>query len=273
MNTTPSAWQPLWPQGAPGALGGTENDKPAIRYYPPAGHSLSAAILVLPGGGYSSLAPHEGEGYARWFSDIGYHAFELRYRLAPHGYRHPSMWLDASRAMRLVRSMAGQFGFATEKVGIIGSSAGGHLASHLSVRNDHGNPHSEDLIERHSSRPDAAILCYPVISMVDEYAHAGSRENLLGADACHTQYPEVSPELLVTEHTPPSFLWHTMEDAVVHAMNSVNYAFALERAGVPAEVHLYAKGPHGIGLADGHPWTAACERWLKEVLVGIPTHS
>lgn len=271
MNNALPTWQPLWSDSAPGALGTTENDTPALRYYPPAGHSMPGAILVLPGGGYSSLAPYEGEGYARWLSSIGFHAFELRYRLSSHGYRHPSMWLDASRALRLVRSKAIKLGFATQKVAVIGSSAGGHLASYLSVKNDHGTPHSEDLVERYSSRPDATILCYPVISMVEDCAHTGSRENLLGAEACAAQYAEVSPELLVTEYTPPAFLWHTMEDAVVDSMNSVIYAFALKNRGVPVEVHLYAKGPHGIGLANGHPWTAACERWLNEVLIGLDT--
>lgn len=265
-NNTLPAWEPLWPEGAPGALGNTENDIPAIRYYAPEGETRPAAILVLPGGGYGGLAAHEGEGYARWFTSLGFHTFELRYRLATHGYQHPSMWMDAARAMRQVRSKAAQIGFDPKKVGIIGSSAGGHLTSHLSVKNDDGNPQAADTVERFSSRPDAAILCYPVISMVEEFTHKGSRSNLLGADATAEQHAEVSSELLVSERTPPSFLWHTMEDTVVDAMNSVVYGFAMKKIGVPVEVHLYPKGPHGIGLANGHPWTVACERWLKETL-------
>ncbi len=266
MGTSSNAWQSLWPQGAPDARGNTENDDPAIRYYSPTDHPLPAAILVLPGGGYSSLAPHEGESFARWFASIGYHAFELRYRLSTHGYRHPTMWVDASRALRLVRSKAGQLGFSAHKIAIIGSSAGGHLAAYLSVRNDSGDPNSRDLVERCSSRPDATILCYPVISMVEDCAHAGSREGLLGTGASAPQFAEVSPELLVTEQTPPSFLWHTMEDSVVDAMNSILYAFALKNKGVSVEVHLYTKGRHGLGLANGHPWTVSCKRWLNDVL-------
>lgn len=264
-NNSLPAWEPLWPQGAPGALGTSENDIPAIRHYTPQGETLPAAVLVLPGGGYGMLAAHEGEGYAQWFTSLGYHAFELRYRLATHGYQHPAMWQDASRALRLVRSKAAQAGFDPQKVAIIGSSAGGHLTSHLSVQNDDGNPQAADPVEQFSSRPDAAILCYPVISMVEDFTHAGSRQNLLGADATSAQHAEVSSELLAGERTPPSFLWHTMEDTAVDAMNSVVYAFALKKAKVPAEVHLYPKGPHGIGLANGHPWTVACERWLTEV--------
>lgn len=211
------------------------------------------------------LAGHEGEGYARWFTSLGFHVFELRYRLATHGYRHPSMWRDASRAMRLVRSKAAETGFDPQKIGIIGSSAGGHLTAHLSVTNDAGNPEATDPVERLSSRPDAAILCYPVISMVADFLHAGSRANLLGENSTQAQWEEVSAELQVSSNTPPSFLWHTLEDKVVDAMNSVTYTMALKNAGVPAELHLYHHGPHGIGLANGHPWTVACERWLREV--------
>ncbi|MFZ4682075.1 MAG: alpha/beta hydrolase [Terrimicrobiaceae bacterium] len=250
-------WQPLWPEGAPLARGKKEHDIPALRHFPPTASANGAAMLVLPGGGYGGLAAHEGEAYARWFASLGYHAFELRYRLAPHGYKHPAMWMDAARALRVVRARVG-------RVGIIGSSAGGHLAAHLTVTNDPGDPASNDPLERLSSRPDLAVLCYPVITMVGPSAHSGSRANLLGENPTPVLCEDVSPERQVTSTTPPCFVWHTVEDPVVDVENSVDFAMALRRAKVPFELHLYEKGRHGIGLANGHPWTAECARWMSE---------
>jgi len=223
-------------------------------------------VLVLPGGGYGHLAAHEGEGYARWLNELGFHAYELRYRLAPHGYRHPAMWMDATRAMRTVRSQAKSFGFDPARVGIMGSSAGGHLAAHVTVKNDPGHPAASDPVERHSSRPDAAVLCYPVLTMQTAGGHSGSRDNLLGENPSADLCRETSPENHVTASTPPCFLWHTVEDPAVPVENSMNFSMALRRAGVPFDLHLYAKGRHGLGLADGHPWTVECARWLKETL-------
>jgi len=262
--TKHTPWQLLWPEGAPLALGEKEHDIPALRHYPPATPANGAAMLVLPGGGYGGHADHEGEGYARWFSGMGYHAFVLRYRLAPHGYRHPAMWMDATRAMRVVRARAGTAKFDPARIGIIGSSAGGHLAAHATVKNDPGVSCATDPIERLSSRPDLAVLCYPVITMMAESAHSGSRRNLLGENPAPALCEEVSPERHVTPATPPCFVWHTVEDPVVAVENSVDFAMALRRAGVPFELHLYEKGPHGIGLANGHPWTVAATRWLAE---------
>lgn len=262
------AWQPLWP-AAPLALGSAEHDTPAIRHFPPTGPANGAAMLVLPGGGYGALAAHEGEAYCRWFAGLGYHAFELRYRLAPHGYRHPAMWMDAVRAMRTVRSLAVAEGFDARKTGIIGCSAGGHLAAHTTVKNDEGNPQSEDPVERFASRPALSILCYPVITMTTASAHSGSRGNLLGEDSSEALRAEVSPELHVSESTPPCFIWHTVEDPVVAVENSVDFAMALRRAGVRFELHLYEKGPHGIGLANGHPWTVECARWMAETFASV----
>lgn len=259
-------WQPLWPQGAPLALGDQEHDIPALRYYAPE-ESNGCAILVLPGGGYQHLAGHEGEGYARWFAGMGYHAFELRYRLGLQGYRHPAMWLDASRAMRVVRSQAADIGFDSGKVGIIGSSAGGHLTAHLTVRNDEGDAGAADPIDRLSSRPSLSILCYPVIHMASDLAHAGSRKNLLGESPESSLCAEVSPERHVAASTPPCFLWHTVEDTAVDVENSLDFAKALRRAKVPFELHVYEKGRHGLGLADGHPWTEECARWVRETFL------
>lgn len=257
------SWQPLWPV-APLALGIAEHDMPAVRHFPPAASANDAAMLVLPGGGYGALAAHEGEAFCRWFAGLGYHAFELRYRLAPHGYRHPVMWMDATRAMRVVRSLAAARGFDTGKVGIIGCSAGGHLAAHTTVKNDDGEPNSADPVERFSSRPALAVLCYPVITMTTASTHCGSRKNLLGDDSPEDLREAVSPELHVNASTPPCFVWHTVEDPVVEVENSVDFAMALRRAGVRFELHLYEKGPHGIGLANDHPWTVECARWTGE---------
>ena len=262
-------WKPLWPEGAPLALGSADHDTPALRHFPPTSAPNGCAMLVLPGGGYQGLAAHEGEGYARWFNEQGYHAFELRYRLAPHGYQHPAMWMDATRAMRVVRSEAAVAGFDPARVGIIGSSAGGHLSAHTAVKNDEGHAASPDPVERFSSRPFLAVLCYPVITMVTASVHSGSRRNLLGENPAPALCEQVSPELLVTAATPPCFLWHTMEDTGVPMENSVDFAMALRRAGVLLELHIYQKGAHGIGLANGHPWTVECARWLRETF-GLP---
>lgn len=256
-------WISLWP-AAPLALGNDDQDTPAIRHFPPATQPNGAAMLVLPGGGYGMLAAHEGEAFCRWFSGLGYHAYELRYRLATHGYKHPAMWMDASRAVRMVRSRAKADDFEAAKVGIIGCSAGGHLASHVTVKNDCGDESASDPVERFSSRPALSVLCYPVISMMTAFAHSGSRRNLLGDDHTEEQRAEVSSERHVTSSTPPCFLWHTVEDPVVDVEHSVDFAMALRRAGVPFELHLYEKGPHGIGLANGHPWTVECARWVGE---------
>lgn len=261
------AWQPLWPK-TPLALGTADHDTPAIRHFSPTAPANGAALLVLPGGGYAHLAAHEGEGFCRWLAGLGYHAYELRYRLATHGYRHPVMGMDASRALRMVRSQAATRGFSDRKIGIIGCSAGGHLTAYLTVKNDPGNPAADDPVERHSSRPDLAVLCYPVVTMMTASTHSGSRNNLLGPDPSEALCAEVSPERHVTAHTPPCFLWHTVEDPAVGVENSVDFAMALRRAGVPFELHLYEKGPHGIGLANGHPWTGECARWMAETFAG-----
>jgi acetyl esterase/lipase len=262
--TTLPPWIPLWPEGAPLARGSAEQDTPAIRHFPPTGPANGAAMVVLPGGGYQGLAAHEGEAYCRWFASLGYHAYELRYRLAPHGYQHPAMWMDASRAIRTVRSLAASDGFTKEKVGIIGCSAGGHLTAHVSVKNDEGDAASADPVERESSRPALAVLCYPVIMMGSGFMHRGSRNNLLGENPPASLCEEVSPDLQVTSATPPCFVWHTYEDAGVPLENSMSFAAALRRAGVRFELHIYEKGGHGIGLANGHPWTVECARWVGE---------
>lgn len=254
---------PLWPDKAPGALGDTTNDIPTLTVYRPAeGQATGAAMVICPGGGYGGLAQHEGKDYAVWLAEHGVTGFVLRYRLGSHGYRHPRMLEDASRAVRTVRAQADKWKIDPKRVGIMGSSAGGHLASTLLTHFDAGDPNSTDEIEKQSSRPDLGILCYAVITL-GEKTHQGSKKNLLGENPPDELVKLLSNELQVTTNTPPTFIWHTAEDPAVPAENSIMFAAALQKNHVPYELHIYEKGRHGIGLANGHPWTVECVRWLK----------
>ncbi len=258
---------PLWPDGAPGALGSEEKDIPTLTAYLPAeGEANGASFLVLPGGGYGSLANHEGEGYAKWLAAQGIAAYVLKYRLGSSGYRHPVMIEDAARALRTVRAWARRDGRDPARIGIIGSSAGGHLASTLLVLHDGGQADAVDPIERESSRPDLGVLCYPVITS-GEHAHRGSFNNLLGENPPAELLHQLSTELHVTPETPPTFLWHTFGDQAVPVENSLLFASALTRAGVPFELHVYERGGHGMGLPGPGkptpPWDAEVLRWLK----------
>lgn len=258
---------PLWPDGAPGVLGPEEKDIPTLTAYLPTEDTANgASFLVLPGGGYGALADHEGEGYAKWLAANGIAAYVLAYRLGSSGYRHPIMVQDAARALRTVRAWARRDGRDPTRIGLIGSSAGGHLASTLLVYDDGGQPDSSDPIERESSRPDLGVLCYPVISS-GEHAHQGSFNNLLGENPPAELLEKLSTELHVTKETPPTFLWHTTADQTVPVENSLLFASALAQADVPFELHIYEKGGHGMGLpAPGKPappWDAELWRWLK----------
>lgn len=262
---------PLWPGDAPGALGKGTNDIPTLTaFLPDAGKASGAAIVICPGGGYGGLAPHEGKGYALWFNDHGVTAFVLKYRLGSAGYRHPVMLQDAARAVRTVRARAEEWKLDPKRIGIIGSSAGGHLASTLVTHFDAGKADAPDPIERVSSRPDLGILCYPVISM-GEHTHQGSKNNLLGKDPSPELVRELSNELQVTKETPPCFIWHTSEDTAVPVENALLFAGALRKAGVPFDLHVYERGKHGMGLGsqpygsgERHPWTSDCLFWLKQ---------
>lgn len=260
---------PLWPQGAPGALGKEPKDIPTLTpYLAPKAQATGAAMVVCPGGGYGALAPHEGHDFALFLNQHGVHAFVLKYRLGSAGYRHPAMLQDVQRAIRLVRARAAEWGVDAQRVGVMGSSAGGHLASTVLTHFDRGQPAAEDPVERESCRPDLGILCYPVISM-GPLTHAGSKHNLLGPQPDPELVKLLSNELQVTAETPPCFLWHTAEDPVVKVENALEFAAALSRHKVPFALHVYEKGAHGLGLADKppftrpHPWAQELVRWLQ----------
>jgi len=261
---------PLWPAGAPGALGEKDDDKPTLTAFLPAPEKATgAAIVICPGGGYGGLAAHEGAGYAEWLAENGIAGIVLKYRLGSKGYRHPAMLNDAARAVRLTREKAGEWKIDPKRVGIMGSSAGGHLASTLLTHFDAGKADATDPVERLSSRPDLGILCYAVISMGPN-THGGSKGNLLGKDPAPELVELLSNEKQVTKETPPCFIWHTWEDKAVKVENSLDFAAALQKAGVPFDLHVYQKGGHGMGLGGGraggahHPWAADCLFWLKE---------
>ncbi|MBI1839478.1 MAG: alpha/beta hydrolase [Verrucomicrobia bacterium] len=260
----------LWPEGAPGALGTTDNDIPTLTpFLPNKTGSPLAAVVVCPGGGYGGLAPHEGKDYALWLNARGMAAYVLKYRLGSHGYRHPRMLEDAARAVRMTRANASAWGVDPSRIGIMGSSAGGHLTSTLLTHFDAGNPAAADPIDQKSSRPDFGILCYAVISM-GPLTHQGSKNNLLGNDPSPDLVKLLSNELQVTPQTPPTFLWHTVEDKAVKVENALEFAAALRRNGVPFDLHIYQNGRHGIGLNDkppfaqAHPWSKDLEFWLRE---------
>ena len=257
----------LWPEGAPQAMGDSDADKPGVWVYPAGANANGAAIVICPGGGYAIHATdHEGVQPAKYFNSIGVTAFVLRYRLSP--YRHPMPLLDAQRALRYVRAKADEFKIDKHRVGIMGFSAGGHLTSTSVTHFDGGDANAADAIDRESSRPDFGILGYPVVSLTADFAHRGSGSNLLGKDPTDEQLKSLSNELNVTAETPPLFLFHTSEDTGVPPENSVSMYLACRKAGVPAELHVYQQGPHGVGLANEHPalsqWITTAGTWLRQ---------
>jgi acetyl esterase/lipase len=260
---------PLWPGGAPGAKGTRPEDTPRVDVYVPSGKACGAGVVVLPGGGYGGLAAdHEGRQIAQFFNSFGVTAFVCFYRLGTQGYHHPTEMNDAKRAVRFARAHADKYGLDGKRIGLIGFSAGGHLASTVGTMFDDGDPNAADPIDKASSRPDFLVLGYPVISMSDPFMHAGSRKNLLGPENDNdevarqlTNYRNVSP------HTPPTFIFQTDEDTVVPAENAVQFYLALRKNKVPAEMHVYQRGPHGVGLQHGDPvlstWGGHLRDWLR----------
>jgi acetyl esterase/lipase len=264
----------LWEGAAPGALGQADHDIPTITpYLPAADKANGTSIVVCPGGGYGGLAAHEGEGYAKWLADNGVAAFVLKYRLGSKGYRHPVMLGDVSRAIRLVRSRADEWKLDVKRVGVMGSSAGGHLASTAVTHFDAGQADATDAVDRQSSRPDFGVLCYAVISMEDGVTHNGSKANLLGKEPDPKLVELLSNEKQVTKSTPPCFVWSTQEDKAVPVTNSLRFVAALQQNGIAYDFHVYQKGPHGIGLSEGkngaaagevHPWGKDLLFWMRQ---------
>lgn len=266
--------QPLWPNGAPGAKGAAAADTPTLQaFLPAAGMGNGSAVVICPGGGYSGLASnHEGTAVAEWMRGLGMAAFVLKYRVGP-AYRHPIEMGDAQRALRWVRANAGRFGVDTARVGILGFSAGGHLASTAATRFDAGDASAADTVDRHPCRPAFQMLIYPVITMDAAFTHGGSRSNLLGPNPSQSLVDSLSNEKMVTPRTPPCFLAHTRDDNVVPFKNAQVYNDSLTKKGVPVEFRIYPTGPHGFGMADGKntapnipalaTWTGYAKEWLQ----------
>lgn len=254
----------LWPDQS------DTTSAPRLTPYLPGGATPAGAVVVCPGGGYARHAPHEAEPVARWLTGLGLAAFVLEYRVAPH--RHPLPLRDAQRAIRLVRRRAAAWRVRPDRVAILGFSAGGHVAATAGTHFDAGDAQAADPIERENARPDALILCYPVITF-GEQRHQGSLDNLLGQDAPAALREQLSLERQVTPQTPPAFLWHTADDASVPVENSLLFASALGRCGVPFALHVFPHGQHGLGLATDDPqvgaWTALCARWLAALNFGV----
>ncbi len=271
--TFPTPTIPLWESAAPGALSSSEADIPALTVYKPFREPNGTAVVIAPGGAYIGLAQNlEGRQVANWFNAMGVTAFVLRYRLGPR-YHHPIELGDAQRAIRWVRARAKEYGLRPDRIGIMGFSAGGHLASTAATHFADPDPAAADPIDRLSGRPDFAILGYPVISFVAPYSHTGSERNLLGENPDPKLREELSNELRVTAKTPPTFLFHGDADKGVPSENSVAFYLALRKAGVPAEMHIFQRADHGIGLALFDPaaseWPTLLLGWLRGMgLVG-----
>ena len=259
---------PLWTGAAPGALGTDEADIPVLTVFLPRTMAAGTpAVIVCPGGGYVRLAAnHEGRQVASFLNSLGLAAFVLRSRLGPR-YHHPVELGDVQRAIRLVRARAASWNVDPARIGVMGFSAGGHLAMTASTMADGGDARAADPVDRVSSRPDFAVLGYPVVSMTEPWTHQGSKTALLGADPDAALASRLSGERAVTKDTPPTFLFHTNADTTVPAENSVQYYLALRRASVPAELHIFEKGPHGVGLANDDKalseWSTLLANWLR----------
>ncbi len=255
----------LWEKDVPHFKSEYGQEAPDITPYLLKDGKVHPCVIVFPGGGYTERAYHEGEPVAKWLNSIGIHAFVLAYRVVP--YTYPAILGDALRAVRVVRSRADAFKISPNKIGVLGFSSGGHLAAMTALRHDLAELSSTDPIDAVSSRPDAAILCYPVLSF-EQYIHEGSRMRFLGDEQNWESYHAFSAEAIVTPDAPPMFIWHTGEDRGVLPENSINMAMALRKNRVPFAFHLYPEGEHGLGLAENVPrtsmWTDDCRAWLSE---------
>jgi acetyl esterase/lipase len=273
----PQEAMPLWPEGKTPEARGSDpvKDIPTLTpFWPAAEKATGAAMIICPGGGYGRLADHEGKDYAVWLAERGIAGFVLKYRLGSNGYQHPAMMHDIQRAIRLVRFHAAEWKINPAQIGVMGSSAGGHLASTALTHFDAGKADAEDPVERVGCQPDLGVLCYAVITM-GPLTHEGSKKNLLGAAPSAELIALLSNELQVTKETPPCFLWHTRDDQAVPVRNTLDFAEALLKNSVPFDLHISQTGSHGLGLgvrdykpgiSDASkllPWTADLNAWLK----------
>ena len=269
--------QYLWPEGAPGAPGTTDEDKPRLEIFGAKGPGLHTAVVVCPGGGYTHLAyEKEGVRIAEWLNTRGITAFVLTYRLAPR-YKYPAPQEDGKRAVRWVRSHAAQYQVDSNRIGMWGFSAGGHLVGMVATHFDAGNAASTDPVERAGDRPDFVISAYGLLVLDGEAARKESLSNFTSEKVTPELIKELSPANNVTAQTPPFFLFATSDDQRVPVLSSVAFYAAMQRAGVPVEMHLYEHGPHGVGLAQNYPelssWTGLLESWLhKHGWIGPVVH-
>jgi acetyl esterase/lipase len=270
----------LWTGDAPQARGKRCEDTPTLTIFAPAlGHDNGSAVVILPGGAYRNLAGnHEGRQVADWFTARGFRAFVLSYRLSSNGYLLPVPLLDARRAVQTVRARARDYFIAPDRIVLIGFSAGGHLAALASTQPVPGKPDSDDPIERVSSRPDYLVLGYPWIGAIStDTSHLSYCKLFNVMDQCETLRAKYSPDLFVTKDTPPTFLFHTANDQTVPIEQGLRFYEALIKAGVPAEAHIFANGPHGVGLGRGDAaldqWPDLLEVWLRDQGLMTPDKS
>ncbi|WPJ96687.1 alpha/beta hydrolase [Coraliomargarita algicola] len=261
---------PLWPEGAPGALGTESQDIPTLTIsLPEEGSSNGGAVVICPGGGYGGLAMnHEGHAIAKWFNAQGYAAAVLKYRLPAKGYPHPAPMQDVQRAIQTLRARTEEWQLDPERIGVFGSSAGGHLAATAATHFLAADSDAEDPVVQVSSRPDFLVMLYPVVSMDAAITHRGSRNNLLGKEPSPDLVELMSNELQVTSETPPTFIVHADDDRGVKAENSIRFYLALRANQVPAELHIFKQGGHGFGFQKQrslpvHHWPDLLADWLK----------
>ncbi len=261
----------LWPGDAPESKGKACEDTPTLTIFEPrGGNGNGSAVVVLPGGAYVNLAAvHEGREIADWFTQRGFRAFVLSYRLSSNGYLLPVPLLDARRAIETVRARALDYHIEPNRIVVIGFSAGGHLAALAATQPVPGNPEADDPIDRASSRPDFLVLGYPWIGAISsDTSHLSYCKLFNVMDRCEALRTAYSPDLFVTRDTPPTFLFHTFNDQTVPVEQGLRFYEALVKAGVPSEMHIFANGPHGVGLGGTdealEQWPNPLEGWLRE---------
>ena len=266
---------PLWPETPPGPCRAGHNEDPRAQETPIAVPFLLPAddaaprplVVVCPGGGYSHRAAHEADPVAVWLNGLGVHALVCHYRVFP--WLYPAALHDVQRAVRLARERAAGWHVDPARIGVLGFSAGGHLAGCVANFGDDGDPGAVDPVARRASRVNALIACYPVVTN-GPLGHAGSFQNLLGDQPDPERRQRLSLERSVTAANPPAFIWHTANDPAVPVQNALLYASALAEAGGACSLHVYPNGRHGLGLAADAPgsvrdWTGACAAWLAEI--------